>query len=298
MTQQQTQEYLRAVRLLPPNLRQSAIDMPGFVMEKAEEFRLRAGKPATALVMGKEIEISREHPVNPSELQMVLEIATRASAHSYAESISSGYVTAEGGCRLGLCGSAITQNGKLTGLRRMSSICIRIPREKRSCGDGVFSKLTDGGFSSCLIISPPGGGKTTLLRELIRRLSDGGMRISLADERGEVAGIFEGQPCFDVGTKTDVLSGAPKAEGIMLLLRAMAPQLIAFDEITAAEDVEAAKLAANCGVMLLSTAHAKSLEDLSKRSLYKSLLSNGIFQKAVVIENRWGVRKYTVEDLE
>jgi len=297
MTPNTTQEFIRAVRLLPPCLRSEVLELPASVTGAAEEIRLRVGRAPALTLEGDEIEILPTHIVTVSELQLVLEIATRASAHAYADSIKMGFVTAEGGCRLGLCGTAATDENRISGIRRLSSVCIRIPREKQGCADKVYSDLTRGGFKSTLIISPPGSGKTTLLRELVRLLSDSGSRISLADERREVAGTFEGQPCFDVGARTDVLTGAPKSEGIFLLLRSMAPQIIAFDEITAPEDIEAAEMASNCGVSLLATAHGGGISDLYQRDLYKRLLEKRIFDRAVIIENIKGKRRYTVEDI-
>ena len=292
------QEFLRAVRLLPPCLRSEVLELPERLTDGAEEIRLRAGRAPALVLSGGELEILPTRRITASELQLVLEIATRASAHTYADSIRLGFVTAEGGCRVGLCGTAVTDENKITNIRRLSSVCIRIPREKRGCADGIFGRLTDGGFRSTLVVSPPGAGKTTLLRELVRLLSDDGTRISLVDERSEVAGTFEGQPCFDVGAKTDVLTGAPKSEGIFLLLRSMAPQLIAFDEITSPSDVEAAETAANCGVTLLATAHGAGIIDLSERALYRKLLDKRIFERAVVIENKDGKRRYSVEELK
>ena len=297
MTPLCTQEILRAARLLPPSLRTEVLNLSESITAGAEEIRLRTGRPPAVVVGDTEIEILPSHIVTASELQLVLEIATRASVHTYADSIRMGFVTAEGGCRLGLCGTAATDGDRISGIRRLSSVCIRIPREKRGCADTVYPELIRGGFRSTLIVSPPGGGKTTLLRELIRLLSDSGKRISLADERSEVAGTFEGQPCFDVGTRTDVLTGAPKSEGIYLLLRSMAPQIIAFDEITAPSDIEAAETAANCGVTLLATAHGGGLNDLHQRDLYKKLIDKQIFKRAVVIENVKGKRRYSVEEL-
>ncbi len=291
------QEFIRAARLLPPCLRAEVLNLPEDATDKAEEIRLRAGRAPTLVIAGDEIEILPTHRITASELQLVLEIATRASAHTYADSIRQGFVTAEGGCRVGLCGTAVTEDNKITSVRRLSSLCIRIPREKRGCADEVSNTLLNGGFKSTLIVSPPGAGKTTLLRELVRLMSESGTRISLVDERSEVAGTFEGQPCFDIGSRTDVLTGAPKSEGIFLLLRSMAPQLIAFDEITSPDDIEAAEAASNCGVTLLATAHGAGISDLSSRALYRKLLDKGIFSRAVIIENKRGMRSYTVEEL-
>lgn len=295
---QRNQEFLRAVRLLPPNLRECALGVSPQIAENAEEIRLRAGKAMCFVIGNKEIEVQASNTITANDLQIILEIATRASAHTYADSIRLGFVTAEGGCRIGLCGTAVSDNDNVTGLRRISSICIRIPHEKRGCADELYRQLIQGGFESTIIISPPGGGKTTLIREITRLLSDGGTRVSLVDERNEIAGTFEGMPCFDVGRCTDVLAGSPKSAGVMMVLRSMAPQVIAFDEITAPEDIEAALLAANCGVELIATAHASSAEDIKRRPLYRKMLDDGLFHRAVVINNINGKRRYTVEALK
>jgi len=291
-------EFERAALLLPPVIRQAALDMPELHKARAEELRLRAGQAPTVVSAGQEICFRPEHRVTPAELQLALSIATHASTHTYSDSIKMGYVTSGFGCRLGLCGTAICEGDSIKSIRRLSSICIRIPREKRGCATEVFKRITTNAFASTLIISPPGAGKTTLLRELIRLLSDNGKRVALVDERSEIGGAFEGLPRFDVGAKTDILNAAPKAQGIYLVLRSMSPQIIAFDEITSPEDIFAADAAANCGVELLASAHAYGIEDLLERPLYQQLLSRGIFKHLVVIEARDGKRSYRVESLK
>lgn len=292
------QEYMRAVRLLAPELRRTGLMVSKDVFEGAEELRLRVGQAPSVVMGGKEMPLPEGRAVTPADIQMTVEIATRASVHAHADSIRMGYVTAEGGCRLGLCGTAVTDGDKITALRRLTSVCIRIPHEKIGCGESVLPLLAgERDFESTLIISPPGEGKTTLLRDITRLLSEQGQRISLVDERGEVAGVFEGAPCFDVGPRTDILTGAPKVQAIGLVLRAMSPQIIAFDEITDPKDVEAAERASNCGVGLLATAHAGNVEDLSARPLYRLLLERRVFRKAVTIKSEGGRRSYSVEDL-
>ena len=298
MTDQEKSEFLRAVKLLPGILRDKAAELPEEVIRNAEEIRLRTGQAASVIYSGKQAYICKEHELNQSELQICLEIATKASAQSYQNSISQGFVTAKGGCRLGLCGTAVLDtNGNIISMRRFSSICIRIPREKKGCGDDIFNVLASPFFESTLIISPPGGGKTTLLRELIRLLSNSGINISVCDERNELSGIWEGTPCFDLGSHTDVLSSAPKYDGVMMLLKTMSPQILAFDEITSKKDIDASIYAANCGVKLLSTAHASNLEELESRDIYKELLDKQIFKRAVIIENHQGERDYICKDI-
>ncbi len=238
--------------------------------------------------------VAPERPVAAGDLSRVLELATGASVHAAAESIRQGFVTAPGGCRIGLCGTAAVSGGSVTALRALTSAAIRIPR---AC-PGIAGELLEQLQGSALLLSPPGGGKTTLLREIVRCRSDGGLRVALADERGEVAAVWEGTPQFDVGTHTDILTGAPKASGALMLLRAMNPQLIAMDEITAPEDVAACTTIANCGVEILATVHAADMQDLERRPLYRELLGLGLFRQAVCISRSGsGQRTYKVVNL-
>jgi stage III sporulation protein AA len=158
--------------------------------------------------------------------------------------------------------------------------------------------LFESRFASTLLLSPPGGGKTTLLRELLRLGSDRyGLRIGLADERGEVAAVWKGAPQMDVGKHTDVLDGCPKAQALSLLLRTMSPQLLAADEITAGEDIAALSEAANCAVPVLATAHASSVDELRRRPLYRTLLEQEVFKRVVLIRREREQRRYQMENL-
>lgn len=292
-----TDAFARGVRMLPPKLRKVAMALPIKYTDKVEELRLRTGRYPTMLVEGIEREFDVDFRVTENDLRQVLEVATRSSIHAHVDSIKKGFVTADGGVRIGLCGTAVTDNEEITGLRNYSSVCIRIPREKQGCAKGVFTEHFSKQVQSTLIISPPGGGKTTFLRDLVRMVSGSGTRVCVVDERSEIAGTFEGSTCFDLGRCTDVLSAAPKSEGIFLLLRSMSPQIIAFDEITEPKDIQAAQFASNCGVKLFATAHAKSLEDLLMRPMYKSLMERHIFEKLIIISCSQGKRTYSVEDI-
>jgi len=159
--------------------------------------------------------------------------------------------------------------------------------------------VRNGKCSSTLILSPPGMGKTTLLRDMVRLLSDRyRFRVAVADERGEIAAMYEGRPGMDVGRRTDVLEGCGKAEGTMTLLRAMNPEIIAMDEITEMRDLEAIRQASYCGVKLLATVHAENREGLIRRPLYRELLALEVFSRFVTVENHAGERRYTVTDEE
>ena len=292
-----TSGFELAAYLLPKALRGAAMSLPPQMRSGAEEFRLREGRAATVLLRGKEIPLANGLEVIESDLAAVLEIATGASAYSAISDIRRGFLTARGGCRIGLCGSAVMGAGGAVTMKSLSSLAIRIPSEQKGCADNIFPELKDKAGENLLIISPPGGGKTTLLRELVRLYSASGKRVAVADERGEIGAVWEGKAQFDLGPHTDILSGFPKAEAAMMLLRSMNPELIAIDEITAPEDVTAAAGACNCGVSLIATAHGTSAEELTGRPIYRKLLGCGIFGRAVIIERRAGEREYRLEEI-
>lgn len=285
--------YEKALGLLPRRLLAECSDIPA---AEAEEFRLRAGRRATLLIRGAETPISSV-PVDTSDIDSVIERATNASVHTAQSSIAKGYINCSGGIRIGLCGTGIIDKDKITGMRGISSLAIRIPHEIRGCGQAAIDKIKADIVGSVLILSPPGYGKTTFLRECIRQLSDSGKRVSVADERGELAAVHRGVPQFDLGKASDIMSGVPKAQAVMMLLKAMNPQIIAMDEISSPEDVEAAETASGCGVRLIATAHAADKSELYRRPVYKRLLELGVFKNTVVIENRCGKRSYSYEEI-
>lgn len=287
--------------LLPPTLRREALALPPLARRRVEEIRLRAGRSPTVVVGGDELPLSNL-VVERRDLELTVEIATQASAHTALESVRQGYFTVRGGHRIGLCGSVWTEEGRVRNLRCLSSLNIRVAHAVPGCGEEVLPALFDRGtLANTLLLSPPGGGKTTLLRDLTRLLSDGvcaaPLRVGLCDDRGEVAALWEGKPQFDVGRRTDVLEGCPKAQGLMLLLRGMDPQVLACDEVTDPADCAALERCGNCGVRLLASVHAREKKDLFHKPLYRELVRRCGFKKAVILR-RQGTPRYLVEELE
>lgn len=291
----------QAAAVLPGPLRDGLRALGEDRLERAEEFRLRRGFPMTVLLPEGERETDGP-PVGEDELRQVVENATQCSAHTALDRVRQGFVTLRGGHRIGLCGSVTKKDGRIVTLRELSSLSIRVARSVPGLAKPLLPELTeDGRFLSTLILAPPGAGKTTLLRDLVRVLSDGEgcppHRVSVADERGEIAALWRGEPQFYVGRHTDVLDGCSKSEGLSILIRGMDPQVAAADELGGSEDVRAAEEAAGCGVAVLATAHGAGLEDLRRRPACRELLELGAFRRLVVLERRGAVRSVRVEAL-
>lgn len=289
--------YREAASLLPVNLCGELLVMPDEIQNNAEEIRLRAGKRVTVLADGAEHTVAADYCVSCDDLYSVLEKATYASIHSVENELARGYVTVGGGIRIGICGSAIYKQGKLSGIKNFSSMAIRIPHDVIGCSREIFKEINCGSPKSVLIVSPPGYGKTTFMRDYIRCLSECGVRVSVADERCELGAVIDGEAQYDLGPYTDIMSGVNKSEAIMMLLRAMNPDVIAVDEISEPEDIKAISAASGCGIRLLATAHASCVADLKRRAVYRELLDLNVFESAVIIEKSAEKRLYRTEEL-
>ena len=294
--------FEKACELLPGRLLPMALDISRERMARVEEIRLRVGRPMHLALPEGELPLQQTR-VTRDDLEYVLDRSTEFSRYTAAETLRAGYVTAEGGFRIGLCGTVLSLNGRSDGIKDISSMSIRIPRVPEDIARPIFPKLLrDGVPVSTMIISPPGGGKTTLLRDLVRLVSDGSelcepMRVSLVDERGEIAAMYRGCPQLPVGRQTDVMDGCEKAAAIPMLLRSMSPQVIAVDEVALGADVDALSAAANCGVVLFATAHGSSLTDLKTRPVFRDLLSRGVMECEVIVEGKGRQRSYRVEEI-
>ncbi len=261
------------INLIPVWMREK-VDKQG--RETLQEIRLRLDMPPELILRNGRMYLDKL--VTGDDLHFSLNMASRYSPWS-ASSIGKGFITAPGGHRVGICGQCVLLNGKMTGIRTVTSLNLRVARDF----PGIAAETMN--FSgSVLIIGKPGSGKTTLLRDMIRQRSDHCTDcIAVVDEREEIFPKTGEKLCFPVGKHTDVISGCKKAEGIEVLLRNMCPETIAVDEITAPEDCQALLHAGWCGVKLLATAHAGNQEDLYSRPVYQPVIKSHLFDTLIVL---------------
>ncbi|MGI6038479.1 MAG: stage III sporulation protein AA [Limnochordia bacterium] len=282
---------------LGPGLRSLLQRIPPGELVWLQEIRLRLGRPVALLIKGQIRFLSEKGLVThhaqgiiltQEELDRTLQLLTQGSLYALEEELRQGYVTLPGGHRVGFVGQGVMEGGSLARLKNIGALNIRISRELPGVADRILPSLFDpsGGVYHTLIISPPGCGKTTLLRDVARQLSYGGYQVSIADERSEIAGSYRGKPQLDVGPLTDVLDGVPKAQGIMLLLRAMSPQVIVTDEIGRQEDALALREAVNCGVSIITSAHGRDLAELKRRPIMAQLIEGHPFDRFIILSNR------------
>lgn len=282
----------KALGLMPPHITK---EIRALRQPEIEEIRIRLGRKVNVVLNGREYRLAGD-VTNSADINRIIEIATGASYHMAEHSLNEGYINYRG-LRLGVCGRINMHKDGSCSIGTVTSIAVRIPSERKGILDKLFKTVYSNGFESSLIISPPGGGKTTVLREMCRKISQSNMRVAVLDERNELL-ADDGCDGFDLGEHSDVLSCAPKALGSMMLLKTMNPVVIAMDEITKEQDIEAVKQINGCGVKVLATAHAKDQQDLMSRQLYKELLDMCVFKYLVRIEGQGSDRVYIAERIE
>lgn len=295
--------------VLPPNLQALLAAAPAEILACTEEVRLRQGRPLLLTAAGRDIMLTAEGRVTEqagtacfitaSDIAKAAQLISGSSIYAFEDEIRSGFITIRGGHRVGITGRAVLEGGRVKTIKNISGFNIRVAREIKGAADKFVPYLFNrqaGVFFHTLVISPPGCGKTTLLRDIIRQISNGlpahnitGQTVGLVDERSEIAGCYLGVPQKDIGIRTDVLDACPKAEGMMMLLRAMAPKVIAADEIGRREDALAVEEALNAGVKVLTTAHGKDRDDLRQRPVLKELLAGNVFERLVILSRSRGV---------
>lgn len=268
--------------------------------ERLQEIRLRVNQPVTVLMDNKEwfleteggltSDVSHAAYSNEKELEAVLTHVCRYSIYAFADEIRQGFMTIPGGHRVGISGQVILENNEqIRNIKYIRYLNIRIAHEVIGVSDKALPYLYNRGeVLNTLIISPPGCGKTTMLRDLVRSFSVGnaygkGRNVGLVDERSEIAGSFLGVPQNDIGLRTDVMDSCPKREGMMMLIRSMAPDILAVDELGSKKDIEAMHQAIQCGCKMLATIHGFSIEEIGRKEYMKSVMEERLFDRYMVL---------------
>ncbi len=294
------------VSIFPSSIQELLSKLPEPILDRIEEVRVRQERPLELNYAGQFHYVSRRGVLTDvphegyrptrEDGNRLLDFITNHSLYTMEEELRKGYITIQGGHRIGLAGRAVLTKGHVDHLRDITSFNIRIAREMQGVGDSIIPYLLDFRHQTVnhtLIVSPPQHGKTTLIRDLARLMSTGqwrhpeakwkGLKVGVVDERSEIAGCMKGVPSFDVGPRTDVLDGCPKAEGMMMMIRSMSPDVMLVDEIGRPEDAEAIREALHAGIRVIATAHGGELEDVLRRPVLNKLMSDELFQSYVVL---------------
>lgn len=295
------QDFTEILTNFNPFIRTALIKIPDKIKNNIQEICIRINSSIIIFTqnksyfVGKNGEITPEDPKNllisQNDILETMKILCNFSIYSYQNQIKEGFITLKGGHRVGISGTAVINNNEIINISDISSINFRISREVLGCSDRIFDKfgLDIGGT---LIIGPPSSGKTTILRDMARRLStsfeaDKLIKVSIIDERREIAASYQGVPQRDIGF-SDVLSGFPKAEGIIRAIRTLSPKIIICDEIGGVEDAEAIKKSLNSGVGIIASIHAKSTDEMANSFRIKNILSSGAIKRAVLLDSTPG----------
>lgn len=287
------------IRLFPDRIR-GMIGRQDIPFEEIREIRFRAYRPVVMNVGGREhlvMDGNRLYIADRVVLKEMLEYMSGFSVYAFEEEIRQGYLTLEGGHRVGIAGKPVVKNGEITNFQYISGFHFRISHEVKGAGDEILPYLYENRkLCNTLILSPPGFGKTTVLRDLVRRISDGnengaGMNVGVVDERSEVGGAYLGIAQNDLGMRTDLLDDCPKAQGMRMLLRAMGPQVIAVDELGGMEDARAVLQISRCGVKMVMTAHGADIEELRQKKDLEALMERHIFARFVILKSPMGKRR-------
>lgn len=282
------------LKLLSSNLKNIVSKQSLLLGSDTVEIRLRIN----SLILIKKIKstffLDDNYRVSKRDIDDTVANLTKNSIHAFEKEIKSGYITIEGGHRVGLGGDCIYEGENFKGFKNITSLNIRIAREYPGCSENYikFFISSSKNIYNTLIIGPPLSGKTTFIRDLCRNLSDGtnspyfeGCDVTLIDERGEISAIYNGVPQMYVGCRTDILSYCMKKEGFVMGIRALSPRVIVSDELGSKDDFEVLQYALKSGVNIITTAHGFSLEDVKKNLYLKTIIDNGFFDRAIILKN-------------
>lgn len=271
--------------------------------EKLQEIRLRINCPLIINYSNREYFVSENSKlvnlpsqaiiITKNDIKETMEYISNYSLYAFEEEIRQGFITINGGHRIGITGKTIIHDDLIKSMKHISFINVRLAHQVKGCGDIVMPYIlnrSDGGIYNTLIISPPRCGKTTLLRDIIRQISNGsskieGLNVGVVDERSEIGACYMGQPQNDLGIRTDILDCCPKAKGMMMLIRSMSPQVIAVDEIGSREDLDAIDYVISCGCKLIATVHGSSIEDIKSKPVLGELLEERLFERYIILNN-------------
>ena len=257
---------------LPPQIRSRIQQLSAAELAQVQEIRLRAERPVCIQIHGREQLLQPESVLSQKTVEQVFQAVCEYSVYRYAKEIAEGFVTIAGGNRVGIAGSAVYQEGKLVQMRHISGLNFRVSHAVTGCAESLYRRTCARQPASLLLVGAVGSGKTTMLRDLCRLLG-ASHRLTLVDERSEIAAVHHGVPQYDVGLHTDVLDGFPRAEGLLTALRVMTPEA----------DAQAILRIHGCGVPVIASAHGTSWEDLERRPVLRQLLEQGVFRYAAIL---------------